>query len=253
MRGNMRKRISRCCLFRPKRRSGLGTGSPRSPSSSIFPERTHAHMRRKIKAVHDWLNAHAGWLTILDNVDNEKAAASAEELVAGLNGGHVLITGRTGNFSAAVETFELDVLAEDAAAALLLESTARRAKAPNDGAQAHELARTLGRLALALVQASAYINQQRLGLARYLSLWREKRATVVNWFDKRLVSYNHDVGLAATWATSVEQLTPGGRHLLELLAFLAPEPVPDSLLDVPVPSPFETAPAAPPQGEGSVE
>src|SRR5262249_10197402 len=82
-----------------------------------------------------------------------------------------------------------------------------------------------------------YINQQRIGFARYLSLWREKRETVVNWFGKRLVSYNHDVGLAATWATSVDELTPGGRRLLELLAFLAPEPVPDHLLDVPVTSP----------------
>jgi hypothetical protein len=105
--------------------------------------------------------------------------------------------------------------------------------------QAHELARTLGRLAIALAQAQAcaYINQQRIGFARYLSLWREKRA-VLTWFDQRLASNNHDVGLAATRATSVAALTPGGRRLLELLAFLAPEPVPDSLLDVPLPSPY---------------
>src|SRR5262249_13010426 len=55
-----------------------------------LPEKDAREDAEKIKAVHDWLNAHAGWLTILDNVDNEKAAASAEELVAGLNGGHVL-------------------------------------------------------------------------------------------------------------------------------------------------------------------
>src|SRR5262249_45424748 len=154
-----------------------------------------------------------------------------------LKGGRVLITGRTGNFSAAIETFELDMVAEDDAADLLLESTTRRARAPDDDTLAHELAREIDGLALALAQASAYINQQRIGFAAYLSLWREKRETVVNWFGKRLVSYNHDVGLAATWATSVDELTPGGRRLLELLAFLAPEPVPDHLLDVPVTSP----------------
>jgi tetratricopeptide (TPR) repeat protein len=53
-------------------------------------------------------------------------------------------------------------------------------------------------------------------------------------FDKTLMSYDHEDGLATTWATSVARLTPNGRRLLERLAFLAPEPIPDSLLDVAV-------------------
>ncbi len=40
---------------------------------------------------------------------------------------------------------------------------------------------------------------------------------------------------AATWATSVVQLTPAGRRLLERLAFLAPEAVSESLFDVATP------------------
>ena len=58
---------------------------------------------------------------------------------------------------------------------------------------------------------------------------------MLDWFDKTLMSYDHDTGLAATWATSVDRLTPDARRLLERLAFLAPEPVPDSLLDVAAP------------------
>jgi hypothetical protein len=38
-----------------------------------------------------------------------------------------------------------------------------------------------------------------------------------------------------TWQTSVDQLTDAGRRLLERLAFLAPDPVPMSLLDAAVP------------------
>jgi len=38
------------------------------------------------------------------------------------------------------------------------------------------------------------------------------------------------------WQTSVAQLTEGGRRLLDRLAWLAPEKVPESLLDVPVPA-----------------
>src|SRR5205807_4798281 len=41
--------------------------------------------------------------------------------------------------------------------------------------------------------------------------------------------------VAVTWQTSVAQLTEGGRRLLERLAWLAPEKVPESLIDVPIP------------------
>jgi tetratricopeptide (TPR) repeat protein len=111
----------------------------------------------------------------------------------------------------------------------------RRAETPDDAALARELAEKLGRLALGLEQAGAYIATRRIGIARYLKLWQENRAKVLHWFDKNLMAYDHDVGLAATWATSVEQLTPAGRSLLERLAFFAPEPVPESLLDVAAP------------------
>jgi tetratricopeptide (TPR) repeat protein len=94
---------------------------------------------------------------------------------------------------------------------------------------------SLGGLALGLEQAGAYIARQRIGFPRYLMLWREKRESVLNWFDRTTMSYDHDVGLAATWAASVEKLTPESRRLLDRLAFLAPDPIPDSLLDVPVP------------------
>ena len=58
---------------------------------------------------------------------------------------------------------------------------------------------------------------------------------MLNWFDPTLMEYNHDVGLATTWATSVDRLSPESRRLLDRLAFLAPEPIPDSLLDVAIP------------------
>jgi tetratricopeptide (TPR) repeat protein len=112
---------------------------------------------------------------------------------------------------------------------------ADRARSPDDANLAQELAGELGGLALGLEQAGAFIAAERIGFARYLELWREKRATVLDWFDKTLMSYDHDTGLAATWATSVDRLTPDARRLLERLAFLAPDPVPDLALDVAAP------------------
>ena len=231
------------------------------PDILDLPEKDAREDEIKIYAVYKRLAEHPGWLMIFDNVDGEEAAKAVEEILPKLTGGHVLITGRISNFSPAIEALPLDVLAEADAASLLLDGTPRRETAPNDETLAHELARELDGLALALAQAAAYINRQRIGFSRYLNLWKEKRGTVLNWFDSRLVSTNHDVGLAATWVTSVEKLTPAGRYLLELCAFLAPEPIPKFLLDVPLPSPFETLASQAPfdklragsQGEGSLD
>jgi tetratricopeptide (TPR) repeat protein len=41
--------------------------------------------------------------------------------------------------------------------------------------------------------------------------------------------------LATVWQTSVARLTPESRRLLDRLAMLAPDPIPDSLLDVAIP------------------
>ena len=201
-----------------------------------LPEKEAREDPVKISAVLAWLEHHSPWLTILDNVDDRLAAAAMENLTPKLSGGRVLITGRNTNYSAAVATLPLDVLDIGDATAFLLERTqGLRAETPDDNSLAQELAEKLGRLALGLEQAGAYIATQRIDIARYLKLWQENRAKVLHWFDRNLMAYDHDVGLAATWATSVEQLTPAGRRLLERLAFLAPEPVPEGLLDVPAP------------------
>jgi tetratricopeptide (TPR) repeat protein len=65
-------------------------------------------------------------------------------------------------------------------------------------------------------------------------MWQGNRGRVVGWARPQITGYHHAV--AETWQTSVMQLTNAGRHLLECLAFLAPDPVPEFLLDVPVPS-----------------
>ncbi len=95
------------------------------------------------------------------------------------------------------------------------------------------LARELGGLALGLEQAGAHIATDRIGFARYLKLWSESREKALAWADATVTG--SDRTLATTWATSVARLSPESRRLLDRLAFLAPDPVPDSLLDVAVP------------------
>src|SRR5262249_21950823 len=86
---------------------------------------------------------------------------------------------------------------------------------------------------LALEQAAATIEKLRCGFRRYLELWQSNREKVVGWARPEITGYHHAV--AATWQTSVDQLGDHARHLLERLAFLAPDPVPVFLLDVAIP------------------
>jgi tetratricopeptide (TPR) repeat protein len=201
------------------------------PEVLDLPEQDAPQDSVKIAAALKWFDAHPGWLMILDNIDDAGAAEAAEALLGRLKGGHLLITGRYPNFSGSIETLELDALPLEDAVKFLLERAKKRNPSQDDENLARELATELGRLALGLSQAAAYIDTRRICFARYLELWREAREKVLNWFDERLVSYNHDVGLAATWATSVEKLSAQGLRLLELCAFLDPAPIPRSLLD----------------------
>ena len=189
----------------------------------------------KLNAVLDWLNRHPGWLLILDNVDTPEALAAATALTARLTHGHVLLTCRLTNLPAGFTSLELDVLPLDAAADFLLERTQNgRRTAPDDAAQARELAGELGQLALALEHAGAYIRRIHCTFADYRARLATSFRAVVDWSDPATTHYPR--AIAASWALSVQRLSPAGRSLLERLAFLAPDPVPEFLLDVAVPN-----------------
>jgi tetratricopeptide (TPR) repeat protein len=199
-----------------------------------LPEQAEREEGARLRAVLNWLRSNRGWLLILDNIDTPQPLAEAEQLIGQLAGGHVVITSRLANFPADVDPLEVDVLDFGDAADFLLERTARqRRSAANDKAMARELAVDLGGLALALEHAGAYIVRHRASFRRYRELWQGSREKVISWSDPSVTHYPR--AIAATWQTSVAQLTDPARHQLERLAWLAPEPVPEFLLDVPIP------------------
>lgn len=206
-----------------------------------LPEKDAKETEVKLAAALRWLQQHPGWFVILDNVDTEEAARAVEGLLGRLeSAGQVLVTSRLRGWSGAVESLFLDVLAVDDAAAFLLERTRiGRRKAADDEAQARDLANTLGQLALALEQAGAYIVVNRRTFAQYKADWLSKHDKVLEWFDVRMMQYTMSV--AVTWQTSFDQLTPAARSLLHRLAWLAPDPIPESLLDVAVPGQGDAA------------
>jgi tetratricopeptide (TPR) repeat protein len=199
-----------------------------------LPEKEARDDATKITAVLRWLESNPTWLMILDNVDDPAAVAEVAKLMPRIKGGHIVVTARASNFPADVRKLEVSTLDENAAAQFLLDRTeADRSKSKDDTAVAHELARELGGLALGLEQAGAHISTERIGFARYLRLWSESRDKMLAWADATVTG--SDRTLATTWATSVARLSPQSERLLERLAFLAPDPIPDSLLGVAVP------------------
>ena len=208
------------------------------PDALNLPEQAEREEALQRQAVLRWLREHPGWLLILDGIDAEDGARAAEEMLPQLSGGQLLLTSRLQRWSPAIETLAVDLLEPDEAAAFLLERTeGRRRAGPHDAVLALGLAQDLGHLALALEQAGAYIHTRRCSLRDYQSAWQSSRAAVLAWKDPRLSQYPESV--ASTWLTSFEQLSDAARTLLRRLAWLAPEPIPESLLAVPTPG--ETA------------
>jgi tetratricopeptide (TPR) repeat protein len=200
-----------------------------------LPEKDATKEAVQRQAVIHWLGSHPGWLLILDGIDAKAAAQAAEALLPQISGGQVLFTTRLSKWSAAVQRLPLELLSAEAAAALLLERTASgRREEPGDPAMARELAQDLDGLALALEQAGAYIDERGISISRYRKDWQERREKVLSWFDPQLMQYPESV--ATTWLTSFQQLSASAQTLLRRLAWLSPEPIPDSLLEVRVPA-----------------
>jgi tetratricopeptide (TPR) repeat protein/predicted alpha/beta hydrolase family esterase len=187
----------------------------------------------RLQATLHWLAHNPGWLLILDNLDTREAAIAAENILKQLHGGRVLLTGRHSVWSYQVEAKELDVLPPDDARRFLLQRAAKRRRTEDELEHAHWVADQLGGLALALEQAAAYIDKHRLTFAQYRDEWTCNHEKVLHDFDEHLMKYPASV--ATTWRITVDRLSAPARNLLHRLAWLSPEPIPESLLQTPIP------------------
>jgi TIR domain len=172
--------------------------------------------------VHDELRRVAGWLLVFDNADQ------VEDIRAWLPGGplppgipgHVIVTTRRGGFAALGQVLELDVIDLPAAVTLL------RTRVPqlpeNIGEQ---IARELGQLPLALEQAAAYLDRSAMPPGDYLALLRQRAKDL---YPRGQVTGRGDT-IATLWDITLERISteqPAAVVLLDLCAYLAPEPIP---------------------------
>lgn len=195
------------------------------PFALGLPAHTSPEEEVRLSALRRWLDANKGWLLILDGVDTAEVSSEAEELLSRHRGGRVLLTSRLAKWGGRVTVLDLDVLPADDAARFLLERTEPgRQKLATDAADAAVLARELGGLPLALDLAAACIAQRRLSLADYLRDWRANVPAVRRWHDASVMKFTR--GVAVACLTSLTRVGSGEVALLQLLSWLAPEPLP---------------------------
>jgi hypothetical protein len=177
--------------------------------------------RNPVAAVHAVLaRQDAGWLLVFDSVADW---ASIKPFLPPAGPGRVLITTQNQHWPPS-QDLNVPVLGADVAAGFLVNRTGDMNRAA-----ASDLAAEVGGLPLALEQAAAYMQATSTTLADYLPLFRARQADLL----ARGEAIGHPAHVAATLGLAVSRLAdedPAAAGLLRVLAFLAPEPVPVSML-----------------------
>ncbi len=160
------------------------------------------------------------WLIIFDNADNADLLKSW--LPTG--NGHVIITSRNKEWTNTADSLEVDVFSREESVAHLVRHV------PNlDPGDANQVAEALGDLPLAIVQASAWLEQTGMPARAYVAELSTRATRILGL--NRPADYENTV--VATWTMSFDQLrerSPAAVRLLQILAFCSPGPISTDLL-----------------------
>ena len=184
----------------------------------------------QVSNVMDWLGSRRDWLLILDSVDDVASHEAVREFLARLKRGHVLVTTRLNQWPGTENVLKLSPwFDEDGAHYLLQSSAGRRPETAEDSELAEALTDQLRGLPLSLEQAAATIRRHQMPFEDYKEYWEANYPAAMAFTNPRESQY--PLSAAITWRTSFDYLTGEGRELLELLAWMESEPIPEWLLD----------------------
>ncbi len=159
------------------------------------------------------------WLLIFDNAERSDDIRSM--LLEGP--GHTLITSRDQRWGDQADVLDVDVYSRPESAQFLLR------RVPNlSSPDADRLAEELGDLPLALEQAAAWLSITGMALEDYLPLIRARTSELLNM----QLPAGYPLSVAASWEISMTRLSeeaPAATQLLEVCAFIGPNPVSMSL------------------------
>jgi tetratricopeptide (TPR) repeat protein len=168
----------------------------------------------------NFLHQRGRWLLVFDNAESP---AALERFLPG-GSGHVLITSRNPQWSRLADVVEVPVFTRAESVELM-----QRQVRSLDEAEADRVARAVGDLPLAVDQASSFIADTGTNADEYISFVAKQVTATLG----RSLDGTYAVSIAASWTVAFERLAADDEvaaHLLTLLAWLAPEPVPGNLL-----------------------
>ncbi|NLH22856.1 MAG: tetratricopeptide repeat protein, partial [Methanothrix sp.] len=181
-----------------------------------------------VRTVKLWLEGECDsrWLLVFDNAKERK---DLERYVPVAGNGQIIITSRLSVWDGFAQLMEVGVFQRDKMEGESVDFLLKRT-GKDDRKGAADLAADLGDLPLALEQAGAYIKDSGISFADYLVRLKENRKELLSKSKPR----DYPDSVATTWEISfraVQKENPAAGDLLSLLAFLAPDAIPRSLLE----------------------
>ncbi len=193
---------------------------------NIICDDDNINTEERARYVKHWLQhpSRDGWLLVNDNADNYK---SIRELLP-TKGGKILITSRhTADWP---HEISIDVFTIEESSAYV-QKVLDTSISERDIIQIETLAETLGRLPLALAQATAYIKRTKMSISRYLELYEQKKRDLLN---SKILPSDYSSSVFITWDITMEAIRKESllaASLLNSCAYLASNDIPNFLLE----------------------
>lgn len=196
-----------------------------------FAAKGESRSQKLVAAVIHWLEqCQEPWLLIVDNADD---LAMVQPYLPLKGNGSVLLTTRASAASWLASSVEVDAMGILEGVELLLRRAQRFAHASDDDInEAANLVVALAQFPLALDQAGAYIEETGCSVTDYYQLYQTHRLDLLSRRGRQATGY--PVPVATTWELSLRQVevtNPAAIELLRLCAFLAPDGIPEELLN----------------------
>ena len=200
-----------------------------------LPEQDERDQSIIVRAVLLWFQLHDRWLLIFDNIED---LLVVEPFLPKAGQGHTVFTTRARALAAIAQFLEVEKMGPETGALLLL----RRANfiplqatldlaTSADRSIASQIVQELDGLPLALDQAGAYIRETPCSLEDYLALYQKRRFDLLQ--ARGNLEKDYPASVATTWSLSFEKVKktdPAAAELLDFVAFLAADSIPEKLL-----------------------
>jgi tetratricopeptide (TPR) repeat protein len=187
-----------------------------------LPERGEQELEVIINAVRDELNHRNKWLLIFDNTCDYESIRS---YLPQSSGGHVLITTQNPDGRQIGVPHKIETWTRPEAITFLKHRTGQ-----DHDKDAGALADALGGLPLALEQAGAYIENSGISIAKYLDLYKNRRAALRK---DESAPHDHPESVDVTFTLSIEKARerePLAVTVLNFCSVVAPDMIPKKLL-----------------------